>query len=499
MKIVLVSSELAPYSKSGGLGDAVAGLAKAYARAGHEVFTVSPRYRGVAPDAAFTGAVARIPLAAWEQRVGIHRLDREGVTHLFLDNGMYDREGLYGDANGSYGDNHIRFALLCQGAIHAARRFVGEEVVFHCHDWQTALLPCYLKAIWRPVGLFEGAGSVLTLHNPAHQGRLPARLFVDLELHERWFTPWGLEFHGDLCLLKGGILHADQLTTVSPSFAREIVTPGGGFGLDGVLAGRAVDLTGILNGIDGEEWDPKTDPHLPAPYDVADLSGKALAKEKLQSSLGLPVDAKVPVVGSVGRLDPQKGIELLIDSVPWLAAQGAQIVVLGSAAAAHRSFEHRLRELERHYGHAVRAWIGYSEPIARQIMAGSDLFVMPSLFEPCGLTQMYAQRYGTPPVVRRTGGLGDSVEEHDGWMKTGTGFLFDKPAGSALRDALWRGIDLFRRDPAAFDLLRKRGMKADFSWDRQVAAYVLTCQRAMSLRASVSRSGTPDAEGATPG
>ncbi|MEQ1505629.1 MAG: glycogen/starch synthase [Myxococcota bacterium] len=482
MNIVLVSSELAPFSKTGGLGDAVAGLAKGYARAGHKVWTVSPRYRGVAPEAQFTGFVARIPLAAWEQRAPIAKLERDGVTHLFVDNGMYDRDGLYGDVNGTYGDNHIRFALLCQAALHAARRFAPDDTVFHCHDWQAALLPAYLKAYWRPLGLFERGGTVLTLHNPAHQGRLPASLFVDLELPARWFTPWGLEFHGDLGLLKGGILHADQLTTVSPTFAREIVTPGGGFGLESVLLGRAVDLTGILNGIDPDEWDPAADSHLAEPYDATTLDGKAACKAALQRELGLPVAPDAPIVASVGRLDPQKGVELLVDSIPWLADRGAQVVVLGSAAAAHRTFEHRLRELEHHYPDRVRAWIGYSEAIAHRMMAGADLFAMPSLFEPCGLTQMYAQRYGTPPVVRRTGGLADSVEEVDPWTHAGTGFFFDRPSGMALRDAVWRGLELYEHDREAFDQVRLRGMTRDFSWDRAVPAYVATCERAAALR-----------------
>lgn len=481
MKIVLVSSEIAPFSKTGGLGDAVAGLAKAYARAGHQVWTVSPRYRGVAPEAEFTGFVARIPLAAWEHRAPIHKIEADGVTHLLVENGMYDRDGLYGDANGTFGDNHIRFALLSQAALHATRRFAGEDVVFHCHDWQASLLPAYLKAYWRPLGLFERSGTVLTLHNPAHQGRLPSSLFLDLELPARWFTPWGLEFHGDLGMLKGGILHADQLTTVSPTFAREIVTPGGGFGLEAVLGVRAVDLTGILNGIDPEEWDPAGDPYLAEPFDRTDMDGKLADKLALQSELGLPADGTVPLIGSVGRLDPQKGIELIVDSIPWLAGHGAQIVVLGSAAPAHRTFEHRLRELEQHYPNQVRAWLGYSEAVAHRIIAGSDLFVMPSLFEPCGLTQMYSQRFGTIPVVRRTGGLADSVEEIDAWAETGTGFFFDRPSGTAFREALWRGIELFGRRKA-FDAARQRGMERDFSWDRAVPAYVIACERAQALR-----------------
>jgi starch synthase len=482
MNVVLVSSELRPWSKTGGLGDVVASLAEGYARAGHQVLTVSPRYRGVAPEAEFTGAVGRVPLAGVEQRAGLYRLAHGGVQHVFVDSPLYDREGVYGDASGTYGDNHLRFALLCQMALHAARDLAREEVVFHCHDWQAALLPAYLKAYWRPCGQFERAGTVLTLHNPAHQGRLPAGLFGELELPARWFALGGYEFHGDLALLKGGIVHADQLTTVSPTFAREIVTPGGGFGLEPVLLSRAVDLTGILNGVDEAEWSPETDVHLAAPYDAADLSGKAECKEALQRSLGLPVDPTAPVLGSVGRLDPQKGIELIIDSVAWLADQGAQVIVLGSAAAAHRAFEVRLRELEHHYPRNVRAWIGYSDAVAHQVVAGADLFLMPSLFEPCGLTQMYSQRYGTPPVVRRTGGLADSVEEFDAWSRTGTGFFFDRPTGAGLREALWRALELYRRHPAEFEALRRRGMARDFSWDRAIATYTLVCERALALR-----------------
>lgn len=491
MDVVFVSSEVAPFSKTGGLGDAVAGLARAMARAGNRVLTVSPRYRGVAPAARYTGQAVRVPLGAWEHHAGLWALEDAGVTHLFVENGMYDRDGLYGDANGAFGDNHIRFALLCQAALHAAREHAGPDVVFHCHDWQAALLPAYLKAYWRPLGLLARAGTVLTLHNPMHQGRMQGHLFVDLELPARWFTPWGLEYHGDVDLLKGGILHADQLTTVSPTFARELVTPGGGFGLEGVLGARAADLTGILNGIDTAVWDPARDRHIAAPYDAADLRGKAACKAALQAELGLPVDAGVPLVGMVSRLDPQKGIELLLDSIPWLASERAQVVVLGSAAAAHKTFEHRLADLANRHPHEVRSWIGFDEGVAHRIVAAADLFAVPSIFEPCGLTQMYAQRYGTPPVVRRTGGLADSVEECEPYaggeaggppVGAGTGFLFDRPTGQALRDALWRGIDLFRRDPDAFDALRRRGMARDFSWDRAVPAYTAVYERARSAR-----------------
>jgi starch synthase len=482
MDVVLVSSEVAPFSKTGGLGDAVAALAKALARAGHRVWTVSPRYRGSAPGATYTGHTVTIPLGGFEQRAGLHRLGEDGVEHLFVDHAVYDREGLYGDGAGTYGDNHLRFALLCQAALHATRLFASDDVVIHAHDWQAALVPIYLEAAWRPVGLLRGAGTVLTLHNPAHQGRTAASAFADLELAARWFRPWALEFHGDLGLLKGGILHADEVTTVSPTFAREIVTPGGGFGLEAVLAARP--LTGILNGIDGDEWNPADDRETAAPFDASDLAGKAVCKAALQAELNLPIDGGVPLVGWVGRLDPQKGVSLALESLPWLAGeQGVQFVALGSAAVAHQVFEQRLRELEREHPHQVRNWIGYSEPVAHRIIAGADLFLMPSVFEPCGLTQMYAQRYGTVPVVRRTGGLADSVEPIDVGADSGTGIVFDLPTGHALRDALWAALSLFRDDPGAFERAALRGMSRDFSWDRRVPEYVAIYERARAARA----------------
>ena len=242
-----------------------------------------------------------------------------------------------------------------------------------------------------------------------------------------------------------------------------------------------MELAGILNGIDVDEWDPAHDPHTAAPYSARDLTGKATCKAALQAELGLPLDPDAPLVGSVGRLDPQKGIELLLDSIPWLASQKAQIVVLGSAAAAHAHFEHRLRALEHDHPHHLRAWIGYSEAVAHRIQAGCDLFVMPSLFEPCGLTQMYAQRYGTPPVVRRTGGLADSVQPYA--PRRGTGFVFSHPSGRALRDAMWQGLQLFRDDRGAFDEVRRRGMAMDFSWSRAVPEFDAIYGRAMALRA----------------
>ncbi len=481
MKILHVASEVSPFSKSGGLADVVGALSVALASEGNEVWTISPRYAGSPAQASPTGLRLGVPLAGATHDASLYALEDRGVRHLFVDNAMFRRRGLYGDEHGTFGDNHIRFALLCQAALHAAHRLIGEDPILHLHDWQAALVPIYLRGWWQPLGLLPGARTVLSLHNPMHQGRLPSEFFADLELPGRWFAPWALEFHGDLGLLKGGILHADQLSTVSPTFAREILTPGGGFGLDTVLASRAVDVTGILNGLDVDAWDPSTDPHLPAAYSSADLAGKEICKAELQAELGLPIDPAAPLIGSVGRLDPQKGIELLADSIPWMAGQGAQVVVLGSAAAAHRHFEDRLRRLEDQHPHHVRAWVGFSEGLSHRIHAGADLFLMPSLFEPCGLTQMSSMRYGTPPVVRRTGGLADTVVPFASGSETATGFVFGPPTGHALRDALYRAIRVYREDAQGFRALQQRGMATDFSWSAAVPGYLATYERARAL------------------
>lgn len=491
MDAVLVSSEVAPFSRSGGLGDVAGALSGALARAGHRVMTVSPLYGGIeVPELSELGVRRRIVAGRWGQDIRLLGGVVDGVLHVFVAHPMFDRVGLYGDHTGTFGDNHIRFSVLCRAALEAARVVpvqgsLLERPVLHCHDWHSSLVPLYLDAYYRPLGLLAGSPTVLTLHNPAHQGRLPAGLFDDLELPPRYLGPWALEWYGDLGLLKAGIQHAHALTTVSPSFAWEITRPGGGFGLESLLQARHGQLTGILNGIDTDLWNPAKDPNLPAAYDVSDLSGKAACKAALQTEMGLPVDPDAPLVGSVGRLDPQKGIELIIDSIPWLVSQGAQVVLLGSAAAAHRHYEHQLRELEAQFPHHVRAWIGFSDPLAHRIEAASDVFAMPSLFEPCGLNQLYSLRYGTVPVVRRTGGLADSVADVRHAHGKGTGYLFDAPTGIGLRDALYAALHRFRTDREGFDDIRRRGMALDLSWEGVVPAY----ERVYRDAAASARSG----------
>ncbi|MCA9569517.1 MAG: glycogen synthase [Myxococcales bacterium] len=477
MHVVMVSSEVAPYSKSGGMGDVVGALSAALVKAGFAVTTVSPRYGSVDEEGLVdTDVVVRARLGTTEQEATLRERVVEGVRHLFVEHGIFaDRQGLYGDQNGSFGDNHLRFALLQRAALEAARHLVDDPApVFHLHDWQAAGLPAYLDHFYRPLGFFRDSATVLTLHNPMHQGRLPHRFFDDLDLPAHWFSPAGFEWYGDLGLLKCGILHADQLTTVSPGFAWEITRPEGGFGLDALFRGRFADLTGILNGIDTEVWDPTDDPHLPAPFSADDLAGKRLCKSALQDELGLVRDPEAPLMGSVGRLDPQKGTELLLESIPWILDQGAQVAVLGSAAAAHRRFEAELRGLAARFPGRLSVTVGFSEGLAHRIEAGADLFAMPSLFEPCGLNQLYSQRYGTLPIVRRTGGLADSVEEGR------TGYTFDAPTGYAFRGAVHRA--LAQHGTPAQAAIRDRAMRLEVGWSTVVGRYVEVFERAIEAR-----------------
>lgn len=494
MRIVLVSSEIVPFSKTGGMGDVVGALAGALSRRGHSVLTVSPRYASTDVEG-FERSEVRVRVDIGGQTRWSHLLVRresKKLVHALVEDHRFDRRGIYGDAHGTFGDNHLRYGLLSRAAIEAARHLpfvkkpLGEDVVFHVHDWQTGLLPVYLNASYRPVGLFPKAPTVMTLHNLAHQGLFAAGDFHALELPPRWFSPWGLEWHGAMSLLKAGILQCEQLTTVSPTYAREILRDGGAFGMEQPLRHRASDLHGIRNGIDEHVWNPRTDPHLDAHYDAEDLSGKAVCKASLQAELGLPVDPSTPMVASIGRLDPQKGVQWIIDSIPWLVRNHrAQIVILGSAAPAHAQFEHRLREMERRFPKHVRAWIGFSERMAHRIEAGADLFAMPSVFEPCGLNQLYSLRYGTPPIVRATGGLADSVVAHNPGADQGTGWRFNHASGEAFREALHWALVTWRHHPQAFTRLVRRGMAEDFSWDAVVPAYEAVYARAVERRAAM--------------
>jgi starch synthase len=470
MNIAIVAAEVAPWSKTGGLGDVCGALPKALAALGHHVMTVAPRYKEY-PDAWDTGVRATVHLFGHAHEVAYFHAKVDGVHHVFVDHPSFHRGGIYGDSQGPYGDNLFRFALLSRAAIEAAARVpldgtpMGEDLVFHVNDWHTGLLPLYLEAVYRPAGRFVNAGTVLGVHNAGHHGSGPAHDFAGLDVSARWWP--AVDFDGRLNPLKCGATLARKIVAVSPTYAREITGPLG-FGLEGVFAARGADLLGVLNGVD-DAWDPRTDRHIAAHFDAEDLSGKATCKAALQTELGLPVRAEVPMLGVVARLDHQKGIDLVEAAAPWLMRHDVQLVLLGSGSSALETF---FRQAERTWPEKARGWVGFNEGLAHRIEAGADLFLMPSRFEPCGLNQMYSMRYGTVPVVHATGGLADTVQTFDPLSSRGTGWAFKSFSAEAFVEALGWALYTWRTHPTAWRGIQVRGMTQDFSWERSARAYV---------------------------
>lgn len=480
MDIAFVSAEMAPFSKTGGLGDVAMALPKALAARGHRVLAISPRYKDV-PEAHALPFHATVHLFGADHTVRYYAVDRDRVRWLLVDHPTFHRPGIYGDSSGAYGDNLYRYALLSRAAIEACTRVpvgqrpLGERVLFHCNDWHTGLLPVYLDAAYRPVGRFSRSGVVLGLHNLGHQGTSPAEAFGALDLAPRWWPT--LDMSGRLNPLKAGIVSADALVAVSPTYSRQIQHDHG-FGLESVLRLRHERLVGILNGVDAT-WDPRTDPHLPAHFGPDDLSGKARCKSSLQSELGLPIRADVPVLALISRLDPQKGIDLVLEVAPWLLAQGVQLVMLGSGADRYQS---AFRELAARHPHQVGVKIGFDEPLSHRIEAGADLFLMPSRFEPCGLNQMYSMRYGTVPVVHATGGLADTVVTAAPGRDDGTGWAFPTFSAESFAQALGFALTTYREYPAAWRQIQRAGMTTDFSWNASAALYEKVYERVLGWR-----------------
>jgi starch synthase len=474
LDIVWVASEMAPFSKTGGLGDVAGALPKALAARGHRVVAISPRYNPV-PEARPLGPKARFHLFGRDHEVTFHGLERDGVRWVLVDNPCFHRKGIYGDSEGAYSDNLFRYSLFTRAAIEVAGALLGERVVFHANDWHTGLLPVYLDAIYRNAGRFTQAGVVLGLHNLGHQGSAPPERFESLDLPARFWPV--CDMSGRLNPLKAGIVSADALVAVSPTYAKQIQHDHG-FGLESVLRLRSERLVGILNGID-ETWDPATDRHLPARFSADALEGKATCKAALQRELGLPVRPEVPLFALISRLDHQKGIDLVEQVAPWLLSQDVQLVMLGSGAAEHEVF---LRGLARWAPSRARGVVGFDEPLAHRIEAGADVFLMPSRFEPCGLNQMYSMRYGTVPIVHATGGLADTVT-NIAPNAGGTGWAFRELDAGAFVQAIQFALLTWHRFPAAWKQIQQAGMTTDFSWDRSAALYEQVYERVLAWRA----------------
>ena len=470
MRVLHAAAEVYPWVKTGGLADVVGALPQALAQAGADVRLLLPGYPAVL--GALRGAQTVVELGALfgAARVRLCRgvLEGSGVTAYVVDAPlMYRRSGnpYLGPDGREWSDNLQRFALLGWIGAHLASGELDPDwqpAVLHAHDWHAATACAYLAA--QPAAT---ARSVYTVHNLAYQGLFDAADFALLGLPARFMGSSGLEFHGQLSCMKAGLVYASRVTTVSPTYAREISREEFGCGLEGLVRARDADVSGILNGVDGSVWDPRTDSAIAATYTPADLAGKARCKAALQQALGLPQDAHAPLFVAVSRLTAQKGLDLVLSALPELLAHGAQLAVQGSGDPA---LERALLAAAAHYPRRVAVRLAYDEAFAHQMVAGADAMLVPSRFEPCGLTQLYALRYGTVPVVRRVGGLADTVldlVEGD----ASTGIVFDDASGAAMAEAMTRTVALYR-DPPAWQRMVLRGMAQDFSWGPPARQYM---------------------------
>ena len=456
----MVSPEASPLAKTGGLADVAGALPGALRKYGDEAAVLIPRY-GFIDLSPLKRVYDSLPihLGAARYDCSIYQAPLDFPFYLLDCPSLYGRPGLYGEGGADYPDNHIRFAVLCRGALEVHRRLFGAEII-HCHDWQAGLVPAYLKTTFAGDPTFFGVRTVFTIHNLGFQGVFGKSAMADTALDASLFRPEGLEFFGDISYLKSGVALADALTTVSPTYAREIQTPALGFGMDDTVRGRSAVLTGILNGADYSEWDPAADSLLEARYSPDDLEGKRASKERLIAELGLPSEAVGrPLMGIVSRLTSVK-VDLVTQAGGAILADGASLVVLGSGEP---GYEDAFRMLAAEFPGRVGARIGFDNGLAHRIMAGADIFLMPSEYEPCGLTQMYALKYGTVPVVRATGGLDDTIDVE-------TGFKFSEYSAGALVTAVREALAAFG-DASAWRAVMLRGMAKDFSWSASAARY----------------------------
>ncbi|MFB3825507.1 MAG: glycogen synthase GlgA [Bryobacteraceae bacterium] len=467
MKILMIASEAIPYAKTGGLGDVVGALPAALRSLGHQAAVFLPRYAGISlKDARRVFDSLPIWLGPARYDTSVWRAAGD-IPFYFLDHpALFEREGFYGRNGEDYRDNHIRFAVFARAAL-AVARYLFRPDILHCHDWQAGLVPAYLRTTFANDPTFLGAPVLFTIHNLGYQGLFPREALAEIALDPSSFVPEGLEYYGQVSFIKGGLNYSDWLNAVSPAYAREIQTPEYGFGMDGVLRARSGVLSGILNGVDYREWNPETDPYIAANYSVNNLAGKRECKRALLRDFGLPEEAmERPLLGVVSRLTVQKGAGLIAEIAGQLAAEGFYLAGLG---AGDPECEDLFRGMASAYPENIAVRLGYDNALAHRVEAGADMFLMPSLYEPCGLNQMYSLRYGTVPVVRATGGLDDTIKES-------TGFKFREYSGQALLEAV-RAAGAAYADPPRWRTLVENGMREDFSWEASAARYVALYRR----------------------
>jgi starch synthase len=479
MRILFVASEGLPFSKTGGLADVIEALPKALVAGGHEVAVVLPRYRGVQAKRVVVPKLA-VPMGASVRFAAIaDGTTLNGVRYFFVEDAEYfDRDTLYGAGGRDYPDNGERFAEFSRAAIEVARQAWMPDVI-HCHDWQSALVPVLLRTLYENDAQARDLPVVFTIHNMGYQGVFPRELLARIGLPEKLFSLDALEFYAQVNYLKGGLLFADYLTTVSRKYAEEIQTAENGVGLDGVVKSRAKRLVGILNGVDYSVWSPENDPLIAQRYSARNLAGKAACKKDLLAQFQLPEEnLRRPLVGIVSRFADQKGFDLLAEVGSALLAEDLAMVALGAGEAKH---ERMFRDLAGRFPKKLAVKIAYDNTLAHKIEAGADMFLMPSRYEPCGLNQIYSLRYGTVPVVRATGGLDDTIEAFDPAGTRGTGFKFQEYTGAALLGAVREALAVYA-DAPAWRRLQINGMAKDFSWQASAAEYARLYEDARKAR-----------------
>jgi starch synthase len=483
MNILMAASECVPLVKIGGLADVVGTLPQFLRAEGHDVRVIIPKYRKI-DDAKFNlkplPYKLLIPMGANFEEATIKQGTLAGGVPVYCieSRRYFDRAEVYGTADGDYADNRERFVFFSRAVLEAAKAVGFQPDVIHCHDWQTGIIPAYLKTVFSIDGFYCRTATVYTIHNIAYQGMFDADTVRIAGFSMSDFVWNRLEFYGKFNFMKVGLVYADMLSTVSPTYAKEILTDEGGRGMAGILRSRTADTAGILNGIDYDEWNPASDPQIAAPFTGDRPEGKKACKADLQKACGLPVKPDAMVFGSVSRLDPQKGFDLILKTLPKLFTKNVQVVTLGSG---DRRIQESLTDMAKRYPGKMHAHFTFNNPLAHKIYAGADAFLMPSLFEPCGLGQMIALTYGTIPVVNKTGGLADTIFNFNLKDKKGNGFVFTPPLAGQFALALERAEKAFRNEKSWHKLMQN-AFHSDFSWNRAVKGYAGLYEKASAKR-----------------
>ena len=474
MKIVFAASEMTPLCKTGGLADVVGALPPVLASKGHEIHVMLPGYGSIDREAwGFNARSDRqgIYLGQTVTALTMSSAEYRGVqVHLLENADFFSRQGLYGDENGDYGDNDMRFIFYSRATVEAMKKLGIRPDIVHGHDWQAGLVMTYLATLYRQDPFFADTRTLFTVHNLGYQGIFSFGAFTLTGLSVSEFHWQKMEYYGNVSLLKGGLVYADALSTVSRTYAREVATPAGGLGLDGVFYERKDSLHGIVNGIDTDMWDPSGDPKIPAAYSYDDLGGKKTCRAALLEKAGLNAKAGDMVIGIVSRLDDQKGFDIIESAIDQIVSLGVRLIVLGTGTLRHHE---AMTALQERYPDSISVFLRFDEGLAHLIYAGSDAFLMPSRYEPCGLGQLIAMRYGTLPIVRSTGGLADTVVDLTQDPRTGNGFAFTDYSPGTLADAVERAVDSFgKKGRSRWTNAMRRAMLGDYSWTAAAAKYI---------------------------